>query len=169
MKYSNKKAFTLVELLVVIAIIGLLSTIAVVSLGGARIKAKDAKRIADLRSMQTALETALNSSSSINWADGSAATTTMVDMGYLTAMPIDPLSSANNSYVYCADGGKYVLAANLEAPEGLPMGVSKSVVTEASIAKCKSGNLGDTLPENMTTGFSCGTAGIYCVSNVMNF
>ncbi len=44
----NKKGFTLIELLVVIAIIGILSTLAVVSLNGARDKANDAKVKSDL-------------------------------------------------------------------------------------------------------------------------
>ena len=53
---KNKKGFTLVELLVVIAIIGLLATIAFISLNSARGKARDAKRISDIRQIQTALE-----------------------------------------------------------------------------------------------------------------
>lgn len=53
---KDQKGFTLVELLVVIAIIGLLSTLAVVSLGSARTKARDARRISDIRQIQTALE-----------------------------------------------------------------------------------------------------------------
>lgn len=56
MKNLSKKGFTLVELLVVISIIGLLSTIAVVSLGSARTKARDAKRIADVKQISTSLE-----------------------------------------------------------------------------------------------------------------
>jgi prepilin-type N-terminal cleavage/methylation domain-containing protein len=51
----KKRGFTLIELLVVIAIIGLLSTIAVTSLGSSRIKARDAKRAADTRQIITAL------------------------------------------------------------------------------------------------------------------
>ncbi len=53
---SNNKGFTLIEMLVVIAIIGLLSSVVVIGLGGARSKARDARRIADVRSIQSALE-----------------------------------------------------------------------------------------------------------------
>lgn len=53
---KKRKGFTLIELLVVIAIIGLLSTLAVVSLSAARTRARDVKRLADLRNFQSALE-----------------------------------------------------------------------------------------------------------------
>lgn len=53
---KKKKGFTLIELLVVIAIIGLLSTLAVVSLNGARAKARDASRLSALKQMSTAIE-----------------------------------------------------------------------------------------------------------------
>ena len=56
MEVLTKKGFTLVELLAVISIIALLSTIAIVSLGSARTKARDGKRIADMRQVSTALE-----------------------------------------------------------------------------------------------------------------
>lgn len=52
----QKRGFTLIELIVVIAIIGLLSTLAVVALGSARLKARDSKRLSDLKQLQTALE-----------------------------------------------------------------------------------------------------------------
>ncbi len=53
---TKQKGFTLIELLVVISIIGILSTLAVVSLNDARAKARDAKRISDVKQVQTALE-----------------------------------------------------------------------------------------------------------------
>lgn len=52
----KKKGFTLIELLVVVAIIGLLSTLSIVALNTARAKARDARRVSDIKQIQTALE-----------------------------------------------------------------------------------------------------------------
>ena len=51
-----RRAFTLIELLVIIAIIGILATLAVVALQQARSRARDSKRVADMKQIQTALE-----------------------------------------------------------------------------------------------------------------
>jgi len=54
--HKHKRGFTIIELLVVISIIGLLSSMVLVSLDNARIKARDAKRQSDLSNISRALE-----------------------------------------------------------------------------------------------------------------
>jgi type II secretion system protein G len=57
---SNKKTlkagFTLIELLVVVAIIGILASIVLASLNTARQRSRDARRVADVKQIQLALE-----------------------------------------------------------------------------------------------------------------
>lgn len=128
----NKKGFTLIELLVVIAIIGLLSTLAVVALSSARQKARDSKRLSDLKQIQTALELYYTDNNAYPTAAGginlgttnyiclnSAAgfTTTGCADAYMGLVPTDPQSTQN--YVYTsAAGATYTVVATLEGQVG---------------------------------------------------
>lgn len=119
----NKKGFTLIELLVVIAIIGLLSTLAVVALGNARVKARDSKRLSDLKQMQTALELYYTDQSNYPQTSGALGSTDFACLNnagwgvagcanpYMGLVPLDPKSG---NYTYTAASSSYTLDATLE-------------------------------------------------------
>ena len=106
-----KKAFTLIELLVVIAIIAILATLAVVALQNSRANARDAKRLADVKQMQTALELYFNDNNSYP----TSITSTIATSGivYMTTIPTPPTpvdgdcTTENNNYTYSSDGSTY--------------------------------------------------------------
>ena len=58
--YSAKKGFTLIELMVVVSIIGFLATLLVISVNTSRAKARDARRITDLRAIYVAQQAYFN-------------------------------------------------------------------------------------------------------------
>ncbi|MDD3285686.1 MAG: prepilin-type N-terminal cleavage/methylation domain-containing protein [Patescibacteria group bacterium] len=99
----NKKGFTLIELLVVIAIIGLLSTLSVLALNGARARARDAKRIADIKQIQTALEMYYNDNNVYPSLLSQLTTTTPPLIKVLPTAPTPTdgnCTGAQNTYTY---------------------------------------------------------------------
>ena len=115
----NKKGFTLIELLVVVAIIGLLSTLSIVALNTARAKARDARRVSDIKQIQTALELYYNDNASY------PTTTDSLKPNYMGLVPTNPAPAndggcaANYAYTYTMTGGNtYTLTYCLGAATG---------------------------------------------------
>jgi len=124
---KNKKGFTLIELLVVIAIIGILATLAVVSLQQARKNARDAKRIADVKQMQTALELYFNDWQSYPTSTSVTSTIASGTNIYMAVLPSAPspadgaCETDNNTYQYKEvgiDNGSYILSFCLGGQTG---------------------------------------------------
>lgn len=131
---NNKKGFTLIELLVVIAIIGLLSTLAVIALNNARAKARDARRISDIKQMQAALELYYND---MNGYPSTLTSSTSIASDVATYMATLPANPQPNGIAYkytSADMTTYTLEYELESGAG---GLVKGVhtATESTIAR----------------------------------
>lgn len=107
---KNSKGFTLIELLVVIAIIGILSSVVLASLNSARKKSRDARRVADIGQIKTALELEFDKSNAYP-----SALTALKTNGFMAQIPVDPLNTGSYIYTYCPiSATDYHLSAVLE-------------------------------------------------------
>jgi uncharacterized protein (TIGR02145 family)/prepilin-type N-terminal cleavage/methylation domain-containing protein len=103
---NNKSAFTLVETLVVITIIGILTSLPMVAIQNSREGARNAKRIADAKQMQIALELYYHDNglypSSLNPGESLASNSIV----YMETIPLAPIpndgtcSEEENTYTY---------------------------------------------------------------------
>jgi len=139
---NNKKGFTLIELLVVIAIIGLLATLSVVALNNARLKSRDAKRVSDIKQIQTALELYFVDANAYPYASAAIVlgttgkvlcSTTTAGVGfqadatgclttYMGQVPAAPTPPTGGAYTYTSltagAGATYSLVFGLEGATG---------------------------------------------------
>lgn len=131
-----QRGFTLIELLVVIAIIGLLASVVMVALNGARMKARDTRRKADLKQIRMALELYYQDNNKYPPAGGCAYGTNCYIFStdgvnwfsallpFVSKVPQDPKNNAagpwsdgNYSYAYgnvTSDGQAFDLTTQLE-------------------------------------------------------
>jgi len=139
LKYMGKNrktsaGFTLIELLVVIAVIGLLATIIAASVNSARVKARDAKRKADLANIVQAMElyydqnqtyiipgTGYNGCSCgwFNYQGGSyvlSIANGLISAGLFRQAPRDPSISSGTQYMKYQCGSGFYVYARLENP-----------------------------------------------------
>lgn len=122
---KKSRGFTLIELLVVIAIIGVLAGIVMVSMGGARSKARDAKRQSDIRQIVTAQEMVMGDDEQYEQAAAGTVTPAIVNSSskeYLPSMD-DPQSGKDYNWLdndfasyttTCVDGQFFCAYATLE-------------------------------------------------------
>lgn len=136
------KGFTLIELLVVISVISLLATVALTQLGKAREEARDAKRLSDLRAIYQALvlyeldngfiptTSSYSGNNAGGWdnsVDGDFLQF-LVDDGYMSTVPVDPLNNATGSQMSApapgeeAYGYRYYCYPGTPATRGLSLG-----------------------------------------------
>lgn len=94
--------FTLIELLVVIAVIGILAALIVVSIGGSRNRARDSRRMSDLRQIQSAQEMVMGDDRNYKKSAGAVGVIpemASVQRQYLTELS-DPLDNDDYKYIW---------------------------------------------------------------------
>lgn len=121
MKKFNKKGFTLVELMIVITVIAILATIAVVSFTRVQRQARDTKRKAEVKTLETALQAYYTEKTTYPVSATSVVAGTSLAVlapTYMSNVPVAPGGSTgtNTGYMYISDGTKYALCVTLEAP-----------------------------------------------------
>jgi prepilin-type N-terminal cleavage/methylation domain-containing protein len=92
---AKRRGFTLIELLVVIAIIGILSSVVVASLNSARKKARDARRVDEVKQIQLALDLYYDA----NGGKYPQALTALAPT-YIPVVPVPPAGASDTAYKY---------------------------------------------------------------------
>lgn len=148
----TRAGFTLIELLVVIAIIGILASIVLASLNSARRKSRDARRVADIKQLQLALELYFDANSSAY-----PATLSLLAPTYIPAVPSDPLGST--AYAYTGCGTAYHIAAGLEEQTNPALNSDRDANVNVI---CASDSINGTLDANNSTAACAAGSGRSC-------
>ncbi|MDP3881194.1 MAG: prepilin-type N-terminal cleavage/methylation domain-containing protein [bacterium] len=108
---QRNKGFTLIEILIVVGIIGILSSVILVGLGSSRERARDSRRVTDLRQIQQGLE--LFYTKNGEYPDG-LDDLTSENIG-VRQLPTDPSTDEDYEYASCNGGQDYMLKAELDS------------------------------------------------------
>lgn len=154
---ENDKGFTMIELLIVIAVIGILAGMISVTTTGARLKARDTKRIGDMKALVVAQEMYYSDNTryftcSQIAGDCSPHSATNYPSGLGSRMattPVDPKNTGTvcgTGYIYCgldntADNQQYCYYAKLEEGAAVffaasPKGTFRKDAIPTSFADC---------------------------------
>lgn len=111
----------MVELMIVITVIAILATIAVVSFTRVQKQARDTKRKAEVKSIQTALQAYYTEKTSyVVTATPTAVSTALAALSptYISNVPVAPggTTGTNADYMYLSDGTAYGICVQLETP-----------------------------------------------------
>ncbi len=131
MKTLKQRGFTLIELLVVIAIIGILSSVVVASLNSARKKARDARRVDDVKQVQLALELYFDANS----GKYPQALSALPNAGFIPSEP-DP---AYYKYVPLSSCTSYHLGVTLEEGTNIALTSDKDQGAGTAATICPGG------------------------------
>lgn len=115
-----KRGFTLIELLVVIAIIGMLSSVVLASMNSARKKARDARRLSDAKSLQTALELYYSDNGGTYPTTNGQVSTVLTGLvpNNIAKLPADPTYTGANGYLYGTSDAVHGYALALQRENG---------------------------------------------------
>lgn len=182
MKNNHKKGFTLVELLIAISIMAVLSTLGFSLFKSSLARARDSKRMSDLKQIQTALELYHNTNGTYphttDWVYSGAGGIWIpgLDAKYIPRMPVDPKNGTScapwnsntcfNYAYYSADsfchlGGTndgYILTARLEAHSGTDLSQQPYYNSDGSLCA-------KWLSDDQVTGTDEVADGLYVVRN----
>lgn len=149
MMKSYRRGFTLIELLVVIAIIGILASIVLASLDSARKKGRDARRVADVKQLQLALELYYDQ---YNQFPTALSTSSLVANNFISSIPLDP--SSGLAYAYAGLQGSASAAATCGSYH---LGAKLENSSNTALSTDTDGMVGGTFGASVTGGSSDGT------------
>jgi len=110
----KSRGFTLIEMLVVISIIAVLAGVGLATFTNAQKKSRDARRMADLEAVRSALEIYRADNPSSGYPDTDYTGLGAILTNYIVPLPSDPFPAPQPQYTYSKVVNGYQLCATRE-------------------------------------------------------